>query len=654
MDGPERSTPDRTGRHSALSGGKAIRSSEIHAIRRSHQPRANADPDQDLRQILSARGAVTASDLASALLARRSLDLPLVEILRARGTVGEVDLLAALSERAGLTISDLGGDPPPGALADILPAKDALALEAVPWRHAGSAIVIATARPDQAHAIFNALPAGTRVILTLASKQDVIRTQIALYGERLARLAEGQAPASQSCRRWQPALVARRLAILGFVALLISIAQPAILTAALFGLTGLIFLANMALKIAAFYATWQADRTPPRSLLAQPPSSDRLPIVTILVPLYKEREIASTLIAHLEQLDYPRERLDVLLAIEEDDATTAQALRHTTLPPWIRCITVPPGHPRTKPRALNFALNFARGSIIGVYDAEDRPEPDQIKKVVSRFSSAGADTACLQGRLDYYNTRHNWIARCFAIEYASWFRVLLPGVQRLGLFVPLGGTTLFLRREILERIGAWDAHNVTEDAELGLRLTRLGYRTEMVDTTTFEEANAAVLPWIKQRSRWQKGYLMTWATAMRHPMALWRDLGTKRFLAFQVQILCAVAGFLVAPLLWSLLALPFGLPHPLQSVITPPVFAGLAVAMALSLIVTMALAIYATRATHLRGLRPWVAVAEFYFLLATLSAWWAAAEMLFRPFWWAKTQHGGFGGVSDAQTPDQP
>jgi cellulose synthase/poly-beta-1,6-N-acetylglucosamine synthase-like glycosyltransferase len=350
-------------------------------------------------------------------------------------------------------------------------------------------------------------------------------------------------------------------------------------------------------------------------------------------------------------LDYPPERLDVLLIIEEGDTLTHSALSATTLPGWARIITVPKGEPRTKPRALNFALNFARGEIIGVYDAEDRPESDQLLRVAQRFAALGADTACLQGQLDYFNTRYNLLSRLFTIEYAIWFRVLLPGVQRLGLVVPLGGTTQFLRRAALEAVGGWDAHNVTEDAELGIRLARNGFRVEIIDTTTFEEANAAVLPWVRQRARWQKGYLLTWAVAMRAPFALLRALGLWRFLALQVQILFAVAGFLIAPLLWSLMIKPFGYTHPLDLVVSPFGYGILATIFVASVALSVTLAIYATRAAHLRHLRPYILLSEFYFLLGTISAWRAVLDILRRPFDWAKTRHGQFGALPEAAAP---
>lgn len=598
----------------------------------------------DLAAVLMARGAVTASDLAVAQAARSATDAPLSDILLAHGLVSEIDLMAALADCHGLALSDLAGRRPAADLAPLLPAPLALSLEAVPTERIGSVLVIATCRPDRAEAIRAALPPGLRPILTLAPRDQVTAAQIALYGEGLARVAEGQAPQRDSCRGWRPRRASRVLAVAGLTMGVLWALFPATVTAFIFAIALTVFAGNMVLKATALAAALRAERSALGTHATPNAQPLRPPMVSILVPLYEEADLAATLVANLARLDYPPERLEVLLAVEDDDRTTHAALSSARLPPWFRVVPVPDGQPRTKPRALNFALNFARGEIIGVYDAEDRPEPDQITRITSRFAKRPPQVACLQGRLDYYNARHNLLSRLFSIEYANWFRVLLPGVQHLGLVVPLGGTTLFLRRAALTGIGGWDAHNVTEDAELGLRLARRGYRTEIVETTTFEEANAAVLPWIRQRARWQKGYLMTWATAMRAPVALWRDLGTMRFLALQVQFLFAVAGFLVAPLLWSLMIKPFGLDHPLDAWLGPTGYGILATAFVCSIVLSVALSFRATRAPHLRHLRPWILLSELYFLLATISAWKAVAEMLSRPFWWAKTAHGRFGG----------
>ena len=606
-----------------------------------------------LGAILLARGAIGTSDLVAAQIAARSNEADLADVLLSRGLVPEVDLLVALADCHGLGLSDLGQRRLARGLDACLPARAALALEAVATERMGNLVILATARPGNVAAIRAALPAGLRAIVTLAPRDRITTAQIAIYGESLARLAEGQAPRISSCRSWRRATAQRWLLFVAAGVALSATLAPLLLTAVLFGFALLAFTGNMGLKIAAFAA---ARRGSAMMALRPPPLSSamRQPIVSLLVPLYREEDIAATLVKHLSRLDYPPERLDVLLITEADDATTHKALNAAHLPPAWRVLTVPPGSPRTKPRALNFALNFARGEIVGVYDAEDRPDRDQITRVANRFAACPPNVACLQGRLDYFNARHNLMSRLFALEYAGWFRVMLPGVQHLGLVVPLGGTTQFLRRDLLIAVGGWDAHNVTEDAELGLRLARRGYRTEILDTTTYEEANAAVLPWIRQRARWQKGYMMTWAMAMRAPLSLWRDLGALRFVALQVQLLGAVAGFLTAPLLWSLMVKPFGHAHPLDALVGPTGYGILGTAFVASSVLSIAVAVQATRARHLRHLRPWILLSEVYFLLATLSAWKALADMLWRPFLWDKTAHGSFGGTTETDLSLRP
>jgi cellulose synthase/poly-beta-1,6-N-acetylglucosamine synthase-like glycosyltransferase len=368
----------------------------------------------------------------------------------------------------------------------------------------------------------------------------------------------------------------------------------------------------------------------------------RLPTVSVMVALFQEGNIAPRLIRRLDRLDYPRDLLDILLVVEEKDRLTREALAAVDLPPWMRIVVVPDGPLKTKPRALNFGLDLCRGSIIGVYDAEDAPEPSQIRKVVERFYQRGADVACLQGVLDFYNPHTNWLSRCFTIEYASWFRIILPGLQKLGLAIPLGGTTLFFRRVALEELGGWDAHNVTEDADLGMRLARHGYRAEILDTVTEEEANCRALPWIRQRSRWLKGYMMTWAVHMRDPALLWRQLGPRKFIGFQILFLCTLSQFLLAPVLWSFWLVPLGIPHPLAEALPPAVMMGLIGLYLLTEVINITMNIMGLRMTKHRMSLLWVPSLHFYFPLGALASYKAAWEMVTKPFYWDKTSHGHF------------
>jgi cellulose synthase/poly-beta-1,6-N-acetylglucosamine synthase-like glycosyltransferase len=252
--------------------------------------------------------------------------------------------------------------------------------------------------------------------------------------------------------------------------------------------------------------------------------------------------------------------------------------------------------------------------------------------------------------LDYYNPRTNWLSRCFTIEYAGWFRLILPGIARLGLVVPLGGTTLFFRRDILDRLGGWDAHNVTEDADLGLRLARHGYRTELIDTVTGEEANCRALPWIKQRSRWIKGYMMTWAVHMRSPALLWRQLGPRGFVGVQILFFGSFAQTLLAPLLWSFMLVPFGLDHPLLAVLPPAAVWAMIAIFLLSEAVNLAVGIIGLRRTRHRLSAWWVPTMKLYFPLATVAAYKALVELVTRPFYWDKTSHGLFDHAHDPKS----
>ena len=289
---------------------------------------------------------------------------------------------------------------------------------------------------------------------------------------------------------------------------------------------------------------------------------------------------------------------------------------------------------------MNYALPFCRGDIVGIYDAEDRPDPGQIRAVVHHLQSAAPEVACVQGYLDFYNGSQNWLARCFTLEYAIWFRVVLLGVQRLGLPIPLGGTSVFIRRGVLEQLGGWDAHNVTEDADLGMRLARFGYRCEMIASTTLEEANCRVGPWIRQRSRWLKGYAVTWATHMRRPRALWRDLGPAGFVGFQVLFLGAITSYLALPAFWVLGLAGQGLGLPVFQGMPAWLVAGFVASMLAGQAVMLATAAVAARDAARPGLLPWVAILPLYWPLGAIAAWRAVGEIFTRPSFWHKTEHG--------------
>ena len=289
---------------------------------------------------------------------------------------------------------------------------------------------------------------------------------------------------------------------------------------------------------------------------------------------------------------------------------------------------------------MNYALDFCQGDIIGIFDAEDAPDPDQITIVARRFQTAPPDLVCLQGVLDYYNPRQNWLARCFTIEYATWFRLMLPGMARLGFAIPLGGTTLYFRRDVLEELGGWDAHNVTEDADLGFRLARHGYRTEMIDTVTEEEANCRPWPWIKQRSRWLKGYMTTYLVHMRKPRLLYRQLGAWKFLGFQAHFLTALSQFILAPFLWSFWLVLLGFWHPLEAVVPRSALVTLGSLFLTVEVLNIVIHLTAVSGRKHKHLLAWAPTMHFYSPLGTIAAYKALYEIILKPFFWDKTKHG--------------
>jgi cellulose synthase/poly-beta-1,6-N-acetylglucosamine synthase-like glycosyltransferase len=363
--------------------------------------------------------------------------------------------------------------------------------------------------------------------------------------------------------------------------------------------------------------------------------------VSLLVPLYREAEMIPEIVRALSALDYPRARLEVRLLLEEGDHETRRAVAAAALPGWIRPMVVPDGRPRTKPRALNAALDFCRGDIVGILDAEDRPAPDQLRRVADAFAAAPPDLACVQCELGYYNARENWISRCFQLEYGLWFGVVLKGVEALGLPIPLGGTSCYLRRAALERVGGWDAQNVTEDADLGMRLARFGYRARVIDSTTEEEANCRAAPWVRQRSRWLKGYLLTLLSHMRAPRALWRELGARGTFGLGALFLGAVAAHLAMPLFWiALLGWALTGQSPLAEVMDGALGWAAAAAFGLGWAVLLAASAIAMRRRGMLDLLLWLPTVPLYWTLGSLAAWKAVVEIATAPFYWDKTRHG--------------
>jgi cellulose synthase/poly-beta-1,6-N-acetylglucosamine synthase-like glycosyltransferase len=278
-----------------------------------------------------------------------------------------------------------------------------------------------------------------------------------------------------------------------------------------------------------------------------------LPIYTVLIPIYKEAHVIRNLLEHLDQMDYPRAKLDVRLLLEENDTETIAAIKAYPLPYYCTPLIVPRSLPQTKPKACNYGLIRARGKYVVIYDAEDRPEPDQLKKAYLAFQRLPEKYICVQSKLNYYNCNDNLLTKWFTQEYSMWFELLLPGVSRMNIPVPLGGTSNHFKVDVLKKVGAWDPFNVTEDADLGIRIFKEGYVTAVLDSRTWEEANSNLGNWLRQRSRWIKGYMQTWLVHMRHPVKLYGEIGWTGCCGIQAVILGSVLLPLINPWLWFMM-----------------------------------------------------------------------------------------------------
>ncbi len=366
-----------------------------------------------------------------------------------------------------------------------------------------------------------------------------------------------------------------------------------------------------------------------------------LPSYTVLVPMYREATVLPELVQALQRLDYPPDKLDILLLLEEDDGETHQACQRITLPAHFQVITIPDSAPKTKPKACNVGLEVTQSDFLVIYDAEDRPEPDQLKKAVVAFQQAPDNVACIQAKLNYYNQRQNLLTKWFTAEYSVWFDLFLPGLTASGAPIPLGGTSNHFRTAVLKQLGGWDPFNVTEDCDLGVRLHKHGYRTLMMDSTTWEEANCRLFSWLRQRSRWVKGYQQTYLVHMRHPLRLLRQLGPANFFSFQMTVGGSVLCFLVNPVYWALTAVWFASHWPVLSALFPSVIYPLGVfCLYVGNFIFLYLAIAGCMNRQYYDLVKFAVLSPLYWLLMSIGAYKGVLQMLLRPHYWEKTDHG--------------
>jgi cellulose synthase/poly-beta-1,6-N-acetylglucosamine synthase-like glycosyltransferase len=368
-----------------------------------------------------------------------------------------------------------------------------------------------------------------------------------------------------------------------------------------------------------------------------------LPIYTILCPLYKEAHMIQPFVDGIAKLEWPKDKLDVILLLEADDTKSIRDVDFMDLPAFVRKIVVPHSLPKTKPKACNYGLAYAKGEYTVIYDAEDIPDPLQLKKAYLGFNKLSRKVVCLQAKLNYYNTDQNLLTKFFTAEYSLWFDVSLAGLQSINTTIPLGGTSNHFRTLDIKRLHGWDPFNVAEDADLGMRLFKLGYRTAIIDSVTLEEANSDVKNWIRQRSRWIKGYMQTYLVHTRDTLFFLRRRGI-HVIFFHLIIGGRIGFIFINPLMWLITLSYFvfyNIVGPTIQSLYPPFILYIAIS---SLIIGNYLYLFCYIIGCVKkekwSLIKYTYLIPIYWFLISIAGWIALYQLLFKPHYWEKTVHG--------------
>jgi cellulose synthase/poly-beta-1,6-N-acetylglucosamine synthase-like glycosyltransferase len=597
--------------------------------------------------LLVERGFITPEQLEQVLAIQTRTGALLGSILLALGMVRRIDVFRALADLWQMPFVDLTTTAIDEELVRRVPPQLMASERWIPVRVDQGAAVIATAnRPTpQLQATVIATLGDVPVTYAVTTEWDINNALQRVFGDTILEDAtlglRDVAPhqsASYTLTAIQRVVLVLALAMLA-AALTLNAAATAIVVLAVINLG---FLAGVVFKFVTAMAGARHERmaaVTDDEVAALDETT--LPRYTVLVPLYDEADVVGQLLDNLAALDYPADRIEVLLLLEEHDDKTIAAARAARPPGNFHFVLVPEGHPQTKPKACNVGLFFATGEYLVIYDAEDRPEPDQLKKVVAAFRAAPRDVICFQAALNYFNARQNFLTRMFTLEYSYWFDYMLTGLHVLRLPIPLGGTSNHFRTGDLRALGAWDPFNVTEDADLGIRATARRYRVGVINSTTYEEANSQYGNWIRQRSRWIKGYMQTSIVHLRQPWRLLRSTGVRNTLSFALLIAGTPLSFLTAPPLWALCAVWIVLGADGMAWLFPGVMLYLSL---FNLLVGTTVMIYLTMMGGFKrrnyDLVLWALATPLYLVLHSIASYKALWQLVTRPHYWEKTTHG--------------
>jgi len=607
---------------------------------------------QPLGRLLVEKGLIDRAQLARALEVHMRTGDRLGSVLMSLGFIKRKELYGVLAQLWGHPFIDLITSPPDPAVARRFAPELLTELRFIPvavhvssggqeWLHVATSDQPTERIAEEAKRVMGR---NVEVLWSVTTDWDIDKALSDIFHSELVTTAtmglyfrNSEESAYRTFRKWQVVAAAAGLLLLllgvFFLTAVTLIALSAIVNGA--------FLLSIIFKLVTTAAGAEGERVQAVSDEDVAALADRdLPTYTILLPVFREANIVGLLMENLRRLDYPASKLEILLLIEEEDVETLEAARAAQPPETVTFVIVPDGMPRTKPRACNFGLFFARGEYLVIYDAEDRPDPDQLKKAVIAFQRGDEKLICVQAALNYFNVNENFLTRMFTLEYSYWFDYMLPGLDRLKLPIPLGGTSNHFRTEALRQIGGWDPFNVTEDADLGIRASAEGYRVGVVNSTTYEEATSQVGNWIRQRSRWIKGYMQTTLVYARNPIGLVRRVGLKNALGFAMLIGGTPLTFLFTLPLWILFvawvvfSLPLDVFYPkvLLTIGVINLFVGNGLMVAINMVGIVRRKYY--------GLLPFALGNPVYWMLHSFASYKALWQLITKPFYWEKTNHG--------------
>lgn len=602
---------------------------------------------RSLGERLLANGVITAPQLERALRSHNQTGVRLGRILVNLGFVSHEEIAATLADQLKLPFVDLRAAEPDPEMVRLIPEEFERSRGLLPLFDDGEHLVVgftdspSSSGVDELPALLGDRPMQVVIIAEAALDDALASVYRDEYMDQATSLLVTRSP--EDSARW---VLTRGQAwffrILVVVIILALIFETVAAATVLVSLTTLFYAAFSLYK---FYVTYRA-LTHVLEVATTDEEVDalderNLPIYTILVPVYQETEVFPILARAIARLDYPKAKLDVKILLEEDDPETIAVARASNLPSHFQLVIVPNGKPKGKPKACNYGLIQARGEYAVIFDAEDIPEPDQLKKAIVAFRKSDESLVCVQAKLNYFNRDQNLLTRWFTTEYAMWFDLMLPGLDASGAPIPLGGTSNHFKVARLRELGAWDPHNVTEDADLGIRLYKVRWKTAVIDSTTYEEANSQVGNWIRQRSRWVKGYIQTYLVHMRHPIKLIRSIGFGAFISFQLVVGGTFFGFLMNPVMWVLTAVWFIFHWAfIQQIFPAPIF----YIGSLGLYIGNFTFTYLNVAGCLRrkyyDMVRYALLSPLYWALMSVAAWKGFLQLFYAPSYWEKTRHG--------------